>query len=93
MNSKADNSKGKGTGRLVKVDGTEHRFNGDFKALQEAVGGMVQYLAKLGGHAIAVNEDGRSLGLKVNKSVTALVGTTIFGDVVIFENGQFAKCK
>lgn len=90
MRSKVDSSKGKGTGRLVKVDGTEHRFHGDFKALQGAVGGLVEWVPK---HGVAVDEEGRLKGYKLNKHATAKTGIQLFGDVVFITPEEFAKCK
>lgn len=81
-----------GKATLVKLDGTEHTLNHkpSLKEAQDMVGGYIE-LVKVGhGQTLVVDEEGKTKNKPVNKRITTIFGTTIYGghmvgDVIVLE--------
>jgi hypothetical protein len=71
--------------------GTIYKSNGEIiedvsieslEEQQKYVGGYIEYVY-MGDSVLIVNEEGRILGLPINKFITSLYGSPIFGDVIM----------
>lgn len=78
MTTKGQNDKPQSSSCLLKADGTMAEYlpkNGKYftlKELQSAVGGYIEIIYLSNGMQMVVNEEGRILGLPVNKQATIL---------------------
>jgi hypothetical protein len=67
----------------IKADGTVKTLpNDELATLQEAVGGLIQFVPCPFGTCYA-NEEGLLLGLPINRVATAMCGQPIVGDIAI----------
>jgi hypothetical protein len=71
-------------GIVIPVTGDAHPNNfSTLKDYQTAVGGYIELAGRPSGLVALVNEDGRSLGLPVNRRASALLGQSIVGNLVL----------
>ena len=79
--------------RVIKANGevleVRHKNGKDFKAdeIHEFVGGHFEFIY-LGSELMAVNEEGRLLGLDINTLASYKAGQLIVGDVLLCGNKQ-----
>ncbi len=78
--------------KIIRTDGTEKEIGDHEISLQEAkdaVGGYIDIVYLPGGEdVLVIHEEGRVLGLPVNKKATELFGSTIVGNVILAKASQ-----
>jgi len=86
--------------QIIRTDGTRLALvdNFSFRDLQEAVNGYVEFVSLADGWVLALNEDGRPLGLAPNRAATedarsrGLPGDyALVGDVVLLSPEDYSR--